>query len=308
MEHTIEEIGARMDALNVWDVAGSCYWALKPRGCAFPYFCSALKGERPTVKTRFVLLEGWQTFHDMVRSRMDPDFGFYSLPIEFTHFELVVLRTGERNLIRYDTGYAPREANARERAFCTRMLWEAYGVMLRLETDPKLPLMFADDKAMFSRVEQPDGSWRDMPLEIPEARPHVEQITFEKKAIAAAKALPMRTDEILELDFRVVPTMRTLEKVPRTLYLLAAVDAKTGDLVFRDKLSMDAETGLKGLWEGMPPRVLAHILARGGMPGELRVQSGRVFRLIRPLCLQMPFKLTRVSNLPHFGAALENLV
>jgi len=305
---TIEEIGAKMDALGAWDVAMPCHWTVKPRGSAFPYFCCTMKGEIPPVKVRFLLLEGWQTFHDFVRTRIDNDFGFYSLPMEFPHFELVILQSGEMKLFRNDPGYVPREADARERDFCARMLWEAYGVMLRLETDKQLPLKFADEKAVFARVEGVDGTWRDEPIEIPPPRPHVEKVTFEKKAIAEAKDLPIRNDETLELDMRIVPGMMTREKRPRVLYLLAAVDAKTGEVVFRDKLSVAPETGLRGLWETLPPRVLAHFAERRAVPGELRVLSGRAFRLMRPLCLELPFKLTKTGTLPHFNAALRNLV
>jgi len=210
-------------------------------------------------------------------------------------------------LFRNDPGYVPREANGRERDFCARMLWEAYGVLMRLETDRQLPLKFADEKAVFARVEGADGTWRDEPIEIPTPRPHVEKVTFAKKAIAEAKDLPLRTDEAWELDLRIVPGMMTREQRPRVLYVLAAVDAETGAVVFRDKLSVDSESGLRGIWESLPPRMLAHFIERRAVPGELRVISGRAFRLMRPLCLELPFKLSKVPDLPHFGAALVNL-
>jgi len=304
---TVEEIGAKMDALGAWEVAVPCHWAIKPCGCVFPYFCCTMKGEQPAVKVRLLMLEGWQTFHDFIRTRIDHDFGFYSLPIEFPHFELVVLQTGECKLFRHDPGYVPRDANVREHDLCARMLWEAYGVMMRLETDPKLPLAFADEKAIFARAETRPGVWRDEPIVIPPPRPHVEKISFAKKDIADAKDLPLRTDEHLELDLRIVPEVMTREQRPRTLYVLAAVNADSGDIAFRDKLSVDPESGLRGLWESLPPRVLAHFVARGAVPGELRVLSGRVFRLLRPLCLELPFKLSRVPELPHFKFAFANL-
>jgi len=305
---TIEEIGAKMDALGAWEVAMPCHWAVKPRGSAFPYFCCTLKGEIPPVKVRVLLLDGWQTFHDFVRTRIDRDFGFYLLPMELPHFELVILKTGAMKLFRHDPGFVPREADARACEFCAKMLWEAYGVLLRLEADRQLPLRFADEKAVFARVEGADGAWRDEPIEIPPPRAHVEKVSFAKKAIAEAKDLPLKADEALEFDLRIVPGLMTREKRPRLLYVLAAVDAATGEIAFREKLAVGPESGLRGLWEGMPPRVLTHILARRVVPGELRVMSGRVFRLLRPLCLELPFKLTKVPSLPHFGAALRNLV
>ena len=51
-------------------------------------------GDGKPVKTRFLLIEGWQTLHDFVRTRVDPSFGFYSTPAEMPHLELVVVEGG----------------------------------------------------------------------------------------------------------------------------------------------------------------------------------------------------------------------
>lgn len=305
---TIEEIGRKMDALGIWDVVQPCHWALKLRGCAIPYFCCTMKGDGNPVKVRFLLLEGWQTFHDFVRTRIDPNFGFYSMPAELPHFELLILQTGEMRLFRHDPGYVPRLADSRERDLCARMLWEAYGVLLRLETDRNLPLKFAGEQAVFARLENADGTWRDEPIAIPTPRPHVERVTFPKKALAEAKDLPIHSDEAWELDLRLVPGLMVREARPRSLYVLAAAKAATGEIVFCDKLSVDPETGLRGLWESLGPRVLGHFVERRSVPGELRVMTGRAFRLIRPLCLELSFRLSKVTELPHFQSALQNLV
>ena len=42
----------------------------------------------------------------------------------------------------------------------------------------------------------------------------------------------------------------------------------------------------------MPPLVLRELVRRGRIPGEIKVRSGRVFRLLRPLCVELPFKLS----------------
>jgi len=304
---TVEEIGTRMDALDIWRVSMPCHWAVKPHGCAFPYFCCTMPGGAPAVKVRFLLLEGWQTFHDFVRTRVDRDFGFYSSAVEFPQYELAILQDGTVRFFRHDPGYVPCEVGAQARALCARMLWEAYGVLLRLEADNRLPLKFADDKAVFARVEDAQGVWHDEPIEIPRPRPQVEKVAFAKTAIAAAKDVPLKTEETLELDLRMVPQVMTREKRPRFLYVLAGVDTQTGAAVFCDKLSVDAESGLRGLWEGMPPRVLDHLVERHAVPGEVRVLSGRVFRMLRPLCLELPFKLSKVASLPRLDAALRSL-
>jgi len=303
---TVEDIGRRIDGLGLWESVFPCHWAIKPRGTVLPYFFAALKGDRPEIKVRLLLLEGWQTFHDFVRTAVDHCFGWYSSPIEFPHFELVFLADGSCMLFRHDPGYIPVQADEKGRALCERMLWEVFGVMMRIESDRKLPLKFAGDKAVFARVEDHKGNWTDEPLQIPDPRPHVETIAFPKDDIKKAKDIPFASEESLEFDFRIAPGLMTKEKRPRCAYVLAGVDGASGEKIFWDRVSMDPEAGLRGLWESMPRRVLSHIIARGRVPGEIKVMSGRVFRLVRPLCMDLPFRLSLHDRLPRLEAALAN--
>ena len=302
MSRTPEEIGAKMDALGLWGVLGPYNFAVKPRGTVFPYFCTVLKGERKPVKVRLLMLEGWQTLHDYVRTRIDRNFGFYSSPMEMPHLELVVLETGEVKLFRHDTGYMPQEANEAQRTLGCRILWEAYGVMLRLESDPKLPMRFADEKAIFARVEDAKGTWSDVPLEIPDPPPYSEKVSFPKADIKAAQDLPFVKEDVLELDFRMLPSVMTREPRPRCVYGLVAVDPKTGVRVIDSRVSVHPEAGLRGMWESMPGQVLKELVRHGKIPGEIRLCTGRVFRLIRALCLELPFKLSLHDKLPALEA------
>ena len=305
MDRTPEEIGRKMNALGLWDAFGRFTWAVRLHGYAIPYFCTVARGDSQPVVYRFLMLEGWQTLHDFVRTGHDHNYGYYSNPMELPHFELVVFKDGRIQVFRHDPGYFPRALNDRERALCVRILWEAYGLLLRFESDRMLPLKFADEKAMFARVESADGVWGDEPLSIPQAQPYVERITFEKADLARAKDLPFVADEILDVDFRLLPTVTTCEARPRCCYLLAAVDGKTGERVIWTKTSVNPDCGLKSLWERMAPRFLKHLLARGHVPGEIRLVSGRVFRMIRPLGVELPFKLSLHDRLSQLEAAIR---
>ena len=292
-----EEIGAKMNALGLWDLLMPYNFAVKPKGTVFPYFCTVLKDDHAAVRARFLMLEGWQTLHDFVRTRFDRNFGFYLTPAEMPHFELIVLATGETRLFRHDPGYVPQEANAAQKAFAARILWESYGVMLRVEADRTLPLRFVDEKAIFARVETAPGTWTDAPLEIPDPPPYAERVTFPKEVVKAAQDLPFAKDEALELDFRLLTGVATREPRPRCVYALRAVDAKTGEVAIDCRASMNPETGLRGLWEAMPGAVLREIVRRGRVPGEIRLSSGRVFRLLRTLCLELPFRISLHDSL-----------
>ena len=297
-----ETIGARMDALGLWDVLLPYNFAVKPRGTVFPYFCTVLKGDGKPVKARFLMLEGWQTLHDFVRVRMDRDFGFYSQPIEFPHFELVVLTDGAVKVFRDDAGYMPQEVvSAPARELVAKILWEAYGVFLRVEGDRALPLRFAGDRAVFARVEDAQGQWADVPLAIPDPPPHKETVSLPKELVKSAQDLPLVAADVLELDFRMLPNVMTKEPRPRCVYELSAADGRTGAAAFACRVSLLPEGGLRALWESMPVQVLHEIVRRGKVPGEIRVRSGRVFRLLRPLCLELPFKLSLHDRLERLA-------
>ena len=301
MGRTPEEVGTKMDALGLWGVLEPYNFGVKPKGVAFPYFCTVLKGEKKPVKVRFLMLEGWQTLHAYVRTRIDRNFGFYSTPVEMPHLELVVLETGEMKLFRHDTGYMPQEANEPQRALAARILWEAFGIMMRVEADRKLPLRFADEKAIFARVEIGAEKWEDRPLEIPDPSPVTEKVSFPKADLKAAQDLPFVKEDVLDLDFGLLPNVMTKEARPRCVYELKAIDPKTGETAIASRVSIHPEAGLKGMWESMPVQVLKELIRRGKVPGEIRLRSGRVFRLLRTLCMELPFKLSLHDKLPSFG-------
>ena len=294
-----------MDALDLWEALAPSNFAVKPKGTAFPYFCTVVKGDRKPVKVRFLMLEGWQTLHDYVHVRVDRNFGFCSSPIELPHFELVVLADGQSKLFRHDVGYLPVEADEKRRAFAARMLWEAFGVMLRVETDRNLPMKFSDEQAIFARVEGPDGKWSDEPLTIPSPRPYVEKVSFLKADVQKAVDLPLSSKDVIELDFRILPNAMTREPRPRCVYGLIGIDGGTGAKVIDCRIPMNPELGLKALWESMPQQVMRELIRLGKVPGEIRLCSGRVFRLLRPMCMELPFKLTLRDALPRLDAAYK---
>ena len=305
MSRTVEEIGAKMDALGLWTAIAPYNWAVKPRGTAFPYFCTVLMGaDGDPVKVRFLLLEGWQTLHDYVRTRIDRNFGFYSSPMEMPHLELVFRRDGACRLFRHDEGYLPQEADARQRALAEKMLWEAFGVMMRVESDSQLPMRFSEERAIFARVESADGTWADSPLPIPDPRPYVEKVSFATADIKRAKDLPIASGEALSVDFRMVQGVVTTDPRPRCVYALVAVDPATGERVLDCQATITpGGGGLKGLWEAMPAQLLKALIRRGRIPGELRLRSGRVFRMLRPLGVELPFKLSLHDELPELKEA-----
>ncbi len=300
---TPEELGRKIDALGLWDVITPFNWVEKPLGTVLPYFCTLLGGDRDVVKVRFLMIEGWQTFHDYIHTRLDRYYGFYSTPMELPHFELVVSHKGDVKVFRHDAGYMPRDLNEAETPLVLKLLWETYGMMMRVEADRQLPMRFASEKAMFARIERKPGVWTDEPLEIPHPRPYVENVTLPKKLVAKAKDLPFDEKASIELDFRLMPNLMTQEPRPRCAYQLTGIASDTGARVISDRTSVTPDGGLKAMWEGMPQRVLMRLVESGRIPGEIKVCSGRVFRLLRPLGVELPFRLSLHDSLPRLDEA-----
>lgn len=305
MSRTVEEIGAKMDALGLWETVAPYNWAVKPAGTAFPYFCSAFLENGGPVKVRFMMIEGWQTLHDFVRTRVDSAYGYFSSPAEVPHFELMVLRDGGVRLFRHDPGLVPAEASAAGREIAARVLWEAYGVMMRVENDRTLPLKFAGEKAVFARVETGDGVWEDRPLEIPDPRAIVEKVEFSVETVRRAKDLPFDSGSAVEVDFRLLTGVGTGDVRPRSVYVLAGVDGGTGKTLFYLQTTMPPDAGLKGMWESVPSKLLETLVGLGRIPGEIKLVSARFFRMLRPLCIELPVKLSMHDSLPSLERAFK---
>ncbi|MBQ6135947.1 MAG: hypothetical protein IJI73_01090 [Kiritimatiellae bacterium] len=306
MELRLEDVAARLVALDLWDAIGPVNWAIKPLGSAFPYFCTRMKGDGRPVKTRLLLLDGWQTVHDFNRTMVDRSFGCYSSPMEMPHFELVVMADGSFAAVRNDPGYMPRESlSERERAIFAKLLWEVYGVVMRLETDKDLPIAYAADKSVFCRTETAPDRWEDRPLPLQPPRPYVEQISFPNEDLRKARLLTVAADEAIDLDFRLLPNVMTREPRPRCAYVLAAVDSKTGARVIWDKTSVMPDGGLKAMWTSFPPRFLQHLIAHGRVPGTVNILPGRVHRMLHPLLMELSFKLVLHDSLPRLEQAMK---
>lgn len=291
------EVARKIDRLDLWKKLAVHNWAIRPLGSVYPYFCFFMGPDRPEVKFRLLLLEGWQTMHDLLRLRLDRSWSYFSSPMELNHFELVYLTTGEIGAFRHNTGYLPRPVTEKEDVLLKKLLWQVYGMMLRIEADENLPMSFAAESAIFSRKEVKKGKWIDESLELLPMRPHVERVEYRKETMSKVKDLPVRKDIALEVDLRIVLGKATADPRPRLIYEYIAVEAATRKVYARRQTAYDPELGLRGIWEGLPGVTLETFLEKGLVPGEIKVKSKRVYRLLSPLTMALPFKLSLLSDL-----------
>lgn len=296
-------------ALNPWERASRHNWALVPQTTAEPFIVTFV-AEKPgpvPVSGRLMLFPGFATFRDFLISRQVPDFGVGMSPLDFRHYEAVGLRDGGVELFCYEPGFVPLPPSSEERKLLAPLLFECYGLLLRLEEKPDLPLAYVEQKAMFARKEVVDGVWVDGPFRLPqeEVVQQMERVELERKDCVAAKALPMYPRDVWEVDFVMVPSYRTPGPNPRFLYLLAAVNAESGERMLWERMSVDGKPdGLLRLWEGHAQRLLDACGRNGRVPGEIHVRSARMARFLRPLGLQLPFKLVQHAKLPSLESVL----
>lgn len=291
-------IAARIDALDLWKTAKKYNWAIKLSGVAFPYFCTTIEtGEGCRA---LYMLEGWDTFHHWVLQRHDPDFGFYSSWVELPHFEMISRPGGEIELLHAKPGYYPEKVDKAGEKIVARLLWQCYGILMRVEGNPKEIFKFADRNAMFGRMETSPGVWEDHAFEIKPPRPYVEEIAIRKSALDKAKDMPVDKNETAELDFRMIYDERfaSIDLEPRYCYRLSMALSPTGKKVLRERLAVEADVSIKQLWESIPQRVLDALVARGRIPGQICVANMRMFRLMRSLGMELPFKLSLKESLP----------
>lgn len=303
-------ISRAIAALNMWKRAAVHNWALVPQTSELPYLVSAVEEVKAgsPVLGRLMLFPGFEAFRDFMLSRRVSDFGVGMSPVDFRHFELVAAKGGVVELYAYEPGFVPRPLTAEEKAFLSPLLYECYGFLLRLDEKPDMPLAYVKANALFARKEVSEHVWIDGPLKLPDDRqvPYTERIALDKASCARAVKLELAVAEKWEVDFVMVPAYQTNERWPRFLYVLAAVDAATGDRRVWDKMSVDGgPDGLKRLWEGHSQRILNGILAHGRIPGALHVRSQRMARFLRPLGMQLPFKLVQFPKLETLAAVIN---
>ena len=312
---TLEEDAKSIVALNAWSKAAAYNWVLVPQTSEEPIIVHVDAKSNGPVAGRLMFFPGFAAYRDFALLLQAPDLGLALSPLDVTHWELVGLTDGRYEIHSFRTGFVPHLVDKEEQTFLAPLVHECRGLLMRFEEDTELPAKYAADQAMFGRKEGLDGKWRDGPVPLPKEppRPREERIALGSRECAVAARLPFNENESWEVDFFGVPACRTEDPQPRIMYLFAAVDAQTGERRVWDRMSVpknggtpEDAGGLKPMWESLAQRLLAAILRHGRIPGAVNVRSGRMARFLRPLGLQIPFRLVQHGKLPALDAALAN--
>lgn len=291
----IADILRRIDALGKWPEILYPMWVLKPHGSVFPYFpiVNPSRGD-PATKGHVSFLEGWQTFHDYNIWMQDKDAGFLSHPIELPGFNILLKTDGTASAVRQTPGFLVRDTDEKQSELIAAMLWETYGMLMRLEENPKLAFKFLDDGCMLSREQGADGTWSDAPLKVVPPRRKTECVRLSKAALKVAKDLPILKDRVFKVEFGF--DMRTFAAGfggKRMAYRLKCTDSQSQETVFEQVFAVQPpELNIQDLWQNVPDAVLQKLVALAFIPGEIVVPNARLFRLFRPLMGELQFKLS----------------
>lgn len=316
-KNNIDDIAKAISALNAWKKAAKYNWALVSEMFDRPLIACVNIQQNGPMAARLMLFNGFEAHRDFAIFTQNQDVSFALSPIDIDHYEVIGLKDGGAEVYDYRPGYAPVHPDEETRSLLAPILYECYGLMLRLEDDPEIPLMYKGENAMFSRKEGLDGKWRDAPLKPPDMSTvtWMERVGLDRGKCSQAARFDMASGEIWEADFIQIPIFRTEDPNPRIMYLFAAVDAKTGERRVWDKLVVDPNIprngtldALKQLWESLASRMLEGVLKRGMVPAEIHVRTQRVLRFMRPLGLQIPFKLVLHQHLPRLTATVNNSI
>ena len=313
----IDEVAKAITALNVWKKSSKYNWALVSELFDKPLIAAVNPTSQGPIAGRLLLFNGFVAHRDFLIFKQNHDVSFAMSPIDFDHYELIGLKNGSAEIIDYRPGFTPVHPNEETRALLAPILYECYGLMLRLDEDPELPSSYMAEKAMFSRKEGLDGKWHDAPLRPPnlDTVTWMERVGLDRAKCAKAARFSLEQSDVWEADFIQMPLYRTEDAQARVMFLFAVVNAKTGDRMVWQKLAVDPASprdgtldALKPLWESLASHLLDGVLKHGNVPGAIHVRSQRMMRFLRPLGLQLPFKIVMHKQLPQLTAVVNRAI
>ncbi len=314
-KNNIDDIARAIASLNVWGNASKYNWALDSELFDNPLIACVNVPPNSPIVGRLMLFNGFIAYRDFVILSQNQDMSFAFSPIDIDHFEVLVFKNGNVEILDYRPGFAPIHPDDETRSRLAPVLYECYGLMMRIEDDPDIPAMYKKQEAMFSRKERLDGKWHDAPMKLPDMNTMTwtERVGLDRMKCEQATKFEMVQGETWEIDFIQIPMLHTQDQRARITYLLAAVDSLTGERYVWDKLAVDPQIprcgtldALKLLWESLASRLLEGVLKRGKIPSEIHVRTQKMMRFLRPLGMQIPFKLVLHHQLPRLTTTVNS--
>lgn len=315
----------RLDQLDPWQWMGvaDCFGIEVP-GWDEP--CFVVFGGQPKSFRNVRFLLGWKAFYDLVTRLADPakqvptwlleirmvELLFVSGDLLFEH-EQKLLKTLKRQadatcatpvFRSIIPGYHPWLPEERERDLLEAVLYQTFGMAMRVEEDSLL-LKNRFPREILMRKPDAQGGWKDAWSPVKEVGDEEVEVRIESKRLQAIRALPLKP-VTMQLDLLFTPLqIQPAGQRPQTAYVLLAVDAESGFILAGDLLH--ATEGIAHMWAQIPERLLEIFDRLGGCPARIEIATDRMANLLRPLGEFLPFKMVRRENLALLEAARQNL-
>jgi hypothetical protein len=329
-----------------WCRPGECF-GIWPVGRDEP--CIAIFCEGVDTKTRIIRYAlGWQAFFDFLTRAQSQTKPVATWMLEIPMLELLYLNgrmlfAQEKVLLDslkrpFDSdkndvpvfrsikpGYHPWLPDAVERVTLEQLLYQTYGMILRLEEQPDL-LLGERGKLLILR-QGSDGLWKDEWVAPPRFEEEGVEIRLKAELLEKLKRQPLKPVTIqLNLQFmpilvgvelkrpsgtpgadhpEVVPVPAAEAPRPSTAYMLIAVDVKSGDVFYEGLLH--ATEGIAKMWGEVPERILELFDQIGGCPEAIEVSGERMTNLLRSLEVYLPFKMVLRERLKLLDAVADQL-
>ena len=315
----------RLAQLDPWQWMGiaDCFGVSVP-GWDEPCFV-VFGGESKSFRSvRFLV--GWKSFYDLVTRLADPakqvatwlleirmvELLYVSGNLLFEH-ELPVLQTlGRKADDACSTpvfrsvipGYHPWLPDAKERELLEVVLYQAFGMAMRVEADGLL-LKARFPQEILMRKADAKGVWQDTWSPVKEIGDEEVEVRIESKRLQGVRDKPLKPITV-QLDLVFTPLRLLPDGTrPQTAYVILMVDAESGFIIAGELLQ--ATGGIAQMWSQIPERLLQIFERLGGCPEMIEVNVDRMANLLRPLAEYIPFKMVRREKLAMLERAREHL-
>lgn len=323
--HRLYTMAERLDHLDPWQWMGAadCFGIELP-GWKDPCFVIFGGQSKSLRNVRFLL--GWKAFYDLVTRLADPAKQGPSWLLEIRMIELLFVSSDllfkhEQTLLETITrqadatcatpvfrsiipGYHPWLPDERERDLLEAVLYQAFGMAMRVEASGLL-LKDRFPREIMMRKQDAHGVWQDAWSPVKEVGDEEVEVRIESKRLQTIRSLPLRP-VTMQLDLLFTPLQILPDgQRPQTAYVLLAVDAQSGYIIAGDLLQ--ATEGIAHMWAQIPERLLEIFDRLGGCPETIEISTDRMANLLRPLGEFLPFKMVRRERLAVLEKARENL-
>jgi hypothetical protein len=321
------DVAARIRALDPWPWMNLGHvFGVQPHGSAGPGF--VLFSEQGDPPRRAVsVYPGWAPFRDAIMSHAHPD---GRAPLERTVEESWLrlmflpqagLGRGDRAVLvrlgwdltgadefpafcSQKVGYFPDRLGPSEVVWLHAVLYQAYGMALRVETAPDLT-QERMPRTFLVRMQDAAGGWRDAWVDEPAARTDVD-VSIDLDRVRRVRCHPAGA-AVLQADLVLSPLKMKSAEDHRSeaVFTLLLVNGETRVIIRCD--AMQATEGIETMWAQVPGAVLRGLEQLDALPAVIEVRSERMLNVLRPLTELLPFKLTRRENLDALAVARDSL-